>query len=402
MPSSTTTSTPTSTSPSSTSCVTAVPGKYGNVPEDACNSNYNFNPTFAPAVAFAVIYALLTAAHVTQAFFHKKRYTWVIIMASLWETAAFVLHALGAHDQQNTGYALSWTLLFLLAPLWINGFVYMAFARTVYCYKPDHKVWRIAAAGMSKYFVWADVVTFLIQGAGGSMVVPGASANTVKIGIDVYMAGLGLQEFFILVFLSLMVIFHRDCLALERNGSLTRAPGFLRGWRGMLYTLYVVLGLISFRLFYRIAEFAGGIKISNPVPFHEVYGYAMDAAPMALCLLLLSLMHPGRLLTGPYADLPRLSRKEKKAAKQAKKQEKAQLKAEQRNQLATGKSHVEMENFLPGDSPQTSTERLAEPQPYNGQMYSSIGQQPPQQAYAPPHSNNQAYNQATYGYAMDV
>ncbi|CAK7235066.1 hypothetical protein SBRCBS47491_009163 [Sporothrix bragantina] len=391
---------PSATASSTASCVTAVPGKYGNVPIDACNSQYNFNPTFAPAVAFSVIYALLTVVHVAQAFIYKKRYTWVIIMAALWETIAFVLHALGAHDQQNSGYATGWTLLFLLAPLWINGFVYMTFARTVYCYKPDHKVWKIAAVGMSKYFVWADVVTFIIQAVGGVMVVPGASANVIKIGIDVYMAGLGLQEFFILIFLSLMIVFNRDCLALERDGFMTRQNGFLHGWRGMLYTLYLVLGLISFRLFYRIAEFGGGVKPSNPVPFHEAYGYAMDALPMAICLLLLAVMHPGRLLTGPDADLPHMSRKEKKAAKQAKKQEKAQLKA-QRNQLATGKSHVEMENFL-GDSANTSAERLAEPQPYNGHMYNSVEQQPPRQAYAAqPYSDNRQTYQ-THGYATDV
>lgn len=356
MPSSTTpSSTVASSSPSSTSsssaasCTTAVPGKYGYVPEDACNALYNFNPAFAPAVAVAVLFGLLTLTHIVQAFAYKKRYTWVIIMAGIWETVAFVLHALGAHDQQNSGYATAYTILFLLAPLWINGFVYMTFARTVYCYEPDHKVWKVKAVGMSKYFVWADVATFLVQAVGGIMATPTASPSVVKTGIDIYMAGLGCQEFFILIFIGLMVVFHRDCLRLEREGFMERNTSILRGWRGMLYTLYVILFLISFRLFYRIAEFGGGVTPSNPIPFHEIYGYMLDALPMGTCLLILALMHPGRLLRGPNSDLPHVPRKErkaaKKAAKQAKKEDKAQRKADKK-QLGTGKGHIEMQQML--------------------------------------------------------
>ncbi|CAK7200923.1 hypothetical protein SEUCBS139899_003623 [Sporothrix eucalyptigena] len=397
MPSSTTTSSPTATESSFSDCVTAVPGKYGNVPITACNSLYNYDPTFGPAVATSVIFGLLTAVHLAQAIIYRKRYTWVVIMACLWELVAFILHSLGTHDQQNQGYADGWTLLFLLAPLWINAFVYMTFARTVYCFKPDHKVWRVPAVGMSKYFVWADVATFIVQATGGVMVTPGSSASVQKTGIDIYMAGLGCQELFILIFLTLMIIFHRDCLALERNGFMTRTPGFLHGWRGMVYTLYVVLGLISFRLFYRIAEFGGGVTLSNPVPFHEAYAYAMDALPMAICLALLAVMHPGRVLTGPDSDLPRMSRKERKAAKAAKKQEKAQLKAEKK-QLGTGKGHVELQQFLPDDSAQTSVERFTE-QPYNGQTYNPepVRQQQP---YATLQSySSDVYQHPNHGYS---
>lgn len=60
------------TSPSSTSleltatCTTAVPGKHGNVPIDACNSYYNYDPQFAPAVAVAVIFGILAGVHIVH------------------------------------------------------------------------------------------------------------------------------------------------------------------------------------------------------------------------------------------------------------------------------------------------------------------------------------------------
>jgi hypothetical protein len=66
------TSSATQTSQASPSCTTAVPGKYGYVPEDACNSYWNYNPQFAPAVAVAIIFGMLTTTHVILAILFKK------------------------------------------------------------------------------------------------------------------------------------------------------------------------------------------------------------------------------------------------------------------------------------------------------------------------------------------
>lgn len=261
MASTTTNQTTSATSSTSTpSCTTAVPGKYGNVPFDACNSYYNFDPQFAPAVAVAVIFGILTIAHLVLAIVFKKvspqlktslsqasrvtcqqSYCWVIIMGATWELVAFIVHALGSHDQQNIGYATAHQLLFLLAPLWINAFVYMTFARMVHYFLPDRTIWRIRGQSLAKYFVWADVASFIVQAVGGLMATPSASADVIKTGINVYMGGMGLQEAFILCFLGLMIMFHRQSLALDAAGMAHRQYN----WRALLYALYGVLTAIT-------------------------------------------------------------------------------------------------------------------------------------------------------------
>lgn len=55
-----------------TDCTTAIPGAKGNVPIDACNSYYNYDPAFAPAVAVAVIFGVLTALHIVEAVIFRK------------------------------------------------------------------------------------------------------------------------------------------------------------------------------------------------------------------------------------------------------------------------------------------------------------------------------------------
>jgi hypothetical protein len=61
-----------SVSSATASCTTAVPGKYGYVPPDACNANWNFNPSFAAAVAFAVLFGMAAVGHGVQGVVMKK------------------------------------------------------------------------------------------------------------------------------------------------------------------------------------------------------------------------------------------------------------------------------------------------------------------------------------------
>ncbi|KAI1374214.1 hypothetical protein F4677DRAFT_447539 [Hypoxylon crocopeplum] len=228
-------------------CTMATPGPNGHVPTDACNSYYNFDPQFAPAVAVAVAVAVLS------------RYAWVLIMGAIWETIAFILHSLGAR-----------------------------------------RLAMIKPSSIAKYFVCADVVTFIIQAVGGIMASPGASAI-------------------------LMIIFHRRAAASPPEEVLPSGQK-RRSWEPLQISLYVVLALVTTRIIYRIAEFAGGITPSNTVPFHEEYSYALDCFPMMLALLILAIWHPRRTLVGPASEFPRKSKAGRKKDKQERKAAKKQAK----------------------------------------------------------------------------
>lgn len=71
-PSPATPASPSGTATSIPSCITAVPGKYGEVPIDACNSNWAFHPSFSANLAWAVLMGLTTGVHLLQAILYKK------------------------------------------------------------------------------------------------------------------------------------------------------------------------------------------------------------------------------------------------------------------------------------------------------------------------------------------
>ncbi|CAM1511689.1 Fc.00g092020.m01.CDS01 [Cosmosporella sp. VM-42] len=320
MATATTTDFATRTSASATSsCTTATPGKYGHVPLDACNSQYPYNPSFEGNLAFAVLFGLVTIAHLVLAIIYKKRYCWVIIMGGIWETAGFAIKTIGTRNQQETQFAIWGQILFLLSPLWINAFVYMTVARMIYFSLPEKKIWGIRAIRLTVIFIWLDVFCFLVQGGGGALLSNNDSQSTVRTGQKIYMAGIGVQMAFILLF-GVMTAWFYYRLVQIRGHDLGRI-------KFLIWTMLAVLILVTIRIIYRLCEFGPGVNDDNPILTHEAYPFGLDAAPMLIALALLAAMHPGFVLRGPDSDFPRLTRAEKKALKQEKKDEKRRQKA---------------------------------------------------------------------------
>ncbi|RMJ03392.1 hypothetical protein CDV36_015077 [Fusarium kuroshium] len=348
----TTTHVPSSTVSSSAmaSCTTAVPDKYGHVPIDACNSNYFFDPSFAANLAFCVLFGMTTLAHITQAIIFKKRFCWVVIMGAIWETIGFTFKTMGSRAQQNFQYLLWGQLFFLLAPLWLNAFVYMAVARMIYFRMPDRKLLGIRAIRMTVIFVWIDVILFLVQGGGGSMLSNDGDgdANIIRIGQKIYMAGVGVQLGIIVIFSGLTAFFYYKLREIEG-----RDIGRMK-W--LILTMLLVLILIIIRIVYRLVEFGPGVDENNKLLTHEGYPLGLDAFPILFALVLLNVMHPGFVLRGPDSEFPHLSRKEKKALKQQKKREKEQKKAAKK---ARKEGSYELENgFIDEDRSNSGRELL--------------------------------------------
>jgi hypothetical protein len=107
-------------------------------------------------------------------------------MASTWETLGFAFRIMGARNPRADGWPVIAQMLVLLAPLWVNAFVYMVVGRIVYFWLPDKRIWGIRATSLTRWFVWFDVIVFLIQASGGLMLSgTDDQAKIVKIGLDI-------------------------------------------------------------------------------------------------------------------------------------------------------------------------------------------------------------------------
>jgi hypothetical protein len=178
----------------------------------------------------------------------------------------------------------------------------MIFARIVHFYSPTRKVWFFSSSILALIFVTLDIVSFVIQLIGGGMAGPGSSADSQKKGLNIYMGGIGMQEGFIVLFLALVIKFHRDQLQAERVGRLTADK--LVGWKCLTWALYGCLLAITIRIIYRLAEFSAGLGASNPLPSNEPVLYVLESTPMWLAILVWNIVHPGRFIQGEDAKMP--------------------------------------------------------------------------------------------------
>ncbi|KAK7413770.1 hypothetical protein QQX98_007337 [Neonectria punicea] len=287
-------------------CVqTLEPDENGFLPPGTCNAIWKYYPSFAAALLFVALFAAVTAVHIWQAVHYKKKWCWVIIMASTWEVLAFVFRTASIKNPQNSGIYLVFQIFILLAPLWVNAFAYMTLGRIVYFFVPSRSIFRMPAVTLASIFVGLDIISFIIQLVGGSIAGPAAPPDQQLNAVHIYMGGIGLQEFFILLFVGLCIGFQRLMSRLGRQNK--TAVSFLGSpWGMLLCTLYFSLAMITIRIVYRLIEFSGGLGQDNPLTNQEAYFYALEAVPMLLALGAFNVMHPGRIVTGPNSEMPGL------------------------------------------------------------------------------------------------
>lgn len=116
----------------------------------------------------------------------------------------------------------------------------MLLARMIHYAIPSHKLYSLSASTLAIIFVSLDFVAFIIQLVGGSYAGPTSPVSQQLKGIHIYMGGIGLQQFFIVLFFMLAVKFHVEMRRMEKV-----LPSEKRRWRPVLFALYGTLGLIT-------------------------------------------------------------------------------------------------------------------------------------------------------------
>ncbi|KAI0126217.1 RTA1 domain-containing protein [Xylariales sp. AK1849] len=282
-------------------CVrTITPDANGYVPPRTCGALWKYYPSFIAAVIFAVIFGGLTVLHIWQAAHYKKRWLWVIIMASIWEFLAFTFRAISTKYQQSAGVYLVSQIFILLAPLWVNAFAYMTLGRMIHFFLlPSRSLLRTPASTIAAGFVALDIISFVIQLVGGTMAGPASPPEDQLRAIHIYMGGIGMQEIFIIGFLCLAVKFQRE-MSRDRKSIVDRAAG-LR----ILYALYFSLAMITVRIIYRLVEFSSG-STDNSLTRQESYFYVLEAAPMVFAIAVFNVLHPAAVINGSGSEMPGL------------------------------------------------------------------------------------------------
>lgn len=137
----------------------------------------------------------------------------------------------------------------------------------------------IRTSWLTKIFVIGDVLCFLVQAGGATILVNADTKADNDKGSNIILGGLALQVLFFALFVLAAVVWHlrvRSKPLWQYNAS----SGLYLG--RVLMSLYVVGILITLRNIYRFAEYKGGED--GYLLSHEWPAYALDAALMAIVM----------------------------------------------------------------------------------------------------------------------
>ncbi|CAI7571419.1 unnamed protein product [Penicillium pancosmium] len=187
------------------------------------------------------------------------------------------------------------TLFILLAPTLYAASIYMVLGRIITSLKGEHLSY-VPVRFMTKIFVMGDVLSFVLQGAGGGVMSSSGSANLLVVGQWIIVGGLCVQLVFFGAFLITSIIFNcRIIRSPTEESQNSVASGLIpRDWRGLLFALYTVSVLILIRSIYRVVEFVQGNN--GYVIGHEVFLYVFDASMMFLVMIVMNVFHPSVVL----------------------------------------------------------------------------------------------------------
>ena len=310
---------------------------------------YEYCPSIAASILFTILFGGTLLAHIIQAIQYRKGFCWVVITAGTWEVAGYALRSVSITQQANSGIYTAQFLLILLAPLWINAFVYMILGMMIHFFLANDRVYGVRARKVTLIFVLFDITAFCVQLAGGLMSSgDDQPVSITKLGLNIYTGGVGLQLAFIGTF---SIIGFRFYQLLKKQDASYRYGNSLEPLsasktqygpaeqfqsvehldrtaltaRPLFIAIFSAISLIILRNIYRLVEYGMGGINGNTITRHEWWPYVFDAVPMLGAMIILSVYHPGRVLQGVRSDF-KAEDKARKAEKKARKQEKKDIK----------------------------------------------------------------------------
>lgn len=169
------------------------------------------------------------------------------------------------------------TLFILLAPILFAASIYMFLGRLIRA-TAHVELSFIRVNWLSKIFICGDILCFLVQGTGGGVLVGATNAESVSLGQNIILAGLGLQILVFSIFVSCAAVFHSRVIL---RGLLRTIPPSLC-LIPMLMLLYLCSVLIMVRNTYRLVEYRQGQD--GYLQSHEWPVYGLDLAFMAVIM----------------------------------------------------------------------------------------------------------------------
>ncbi|PVH73998.1 RTA1-domain-containing protein [Cadophora sp. DSE1049] len=261
--------------------------------EESTNGIYPYKPNSTICLAAAILFGGSTLYHIFQMIRKKTWFYTPLVAGAVMMTFGYVARYFSAKDPNSLMPYIAQSLLIILPPSLYAATLYMIFGRIVLLVN-NPKASIIRPTRVTKIFVAGDVVAFLLQSSGGSMM---AQESMADIGQTVMLGGLLVQLLFFGFFLLVSLIFFKRMRSSPARYTIPKYGKHT--WLALLKLLFVTAGLIILRCIFRAIEFGQGH--AGYLASHEVYMYLFDAFPMFVVQALFHVVHAGDVFPPNFA-----------------------------------------------------------------------------------------------------
>lgn len=178
----------------------------------------------------------------------------------------------------------------IIAPAFFAAAIYLTLKHITLCFGLEYSLIK------PKYYTWifisCDIMSLILQGAGGGISATAESSNKQKTGNDLALAGIIFQVFTLICFGTLAILYYvrrragQSPLSKDADSFKERTS-----FKLFLTSLVVAYLCIFTRCCYRIAEMAPGWR--NSIMTNEVDFMVLDGAMIGTASFFLSAFHPG-------------------------------------------------------------------------------------------------------------
>ncbi|KAH8598640.1 RTA1 like protein-domain-containing protein [Bisporella sp. PMI_857] len=239
-------------------------------------TKYQQNPSLPVVATIATLFGLSAGFHIIQ-LLHNR--TWYFVPFTIGTIlvgyAARSINASQTPDWVLVPFLIQ-TLVPMLGPAPFTASTYVVLGRIIRFVDAEHLSFK-STRSLTKIFVSGDVLSFLVQFLGGSILAGASSKNAFYCGQNIIFFGLGIQIIFFGCFIIAVFTFHYRIIQLPTTISLqTKLP-----WGQYIAVLYFSSFLALARSILRVAKFATGQH--GAIQMSEIYLYCFDSALMLLC-----------------------------------------------------------------------------------------------------------------------
>ncbi|SCU79553.1 LADA_0B01486g1_1 [Lachancea dasiensis] len=198
-----------------------------------------------------------------------------LLIGILAECGGYIARIASRSDVYSLGSYVAQTVMLLVAAAFMAATIYMNFGRLMILLNAT-QVSFVPIKFSTTIFVAGDVLSILLQGAGGGIL---GSSDNHELGSNIIIAGLVVQ---VIIFGLFVITELRFLFLADKVSRIT--PYISRHWKVLNINLFMCSILILVRSIVRLVEFIQGY--SGYIIEHEWFIFVFDAVPMFLVTLL--------------------------------------------------------------------------------------------------------------------